>query len=211
MTSRSSAENIFGMYSALSAPIAVFAGERSAGIDAVLQNLGADFRGEIGLPGNLLVVADQRMQVAVAGVEHVADAKAAARLELTDAIEHLGQLRPRHDAVLDVVVRRHAPHRRERALPPLPDPRAMCLVLRDLHRRRARAMADRLDLRELLAHFRDGPSSSTIRIASAGGKFGWTAASTAMSDTPSMISTAAGMMPAAMISETAVPAALIES
>ena len=50
-----------------------------------------------------------------------------------------------------------------------------------------------------------------MRIASAGGKFGCTAASTALSDTPSMISTAAGMMPAAMISDTAVPAALIES
>jgi len=56
-----------------------------------------------------------------------------------------------------------------------------------------------------------GPSSSTIRMVSAGGKFGCTAASAALMASASIISTAAGTMPAAMISDTAVPAALIVS
>ena len=154
ITSRSSSENIRGMYSALSAPTPC-----SPVIDppASMQYCRISpptFGGELRLPGNLLVVADQRMQVAVAGMEHVADAQAAARLELADALEHLGQLRARHDAVLHVVVRRHAPHRRERALPPLPDPRAMFLVCATstvvAPARRQIASTSR----ELLAHFR---------------------------------------------------------
>ena len=56
-----------------------------------------------------------------------------------------------------------------------------------------------------------GPSSSTISTVSAGGKFGCTAASAALIASASIISTAAGMMPAAMISDTAVPAALMLS
>jgi hypothetical protein len=68
-----------------------------------------------------------------------------------------------------------------------------------------------LDRREELAHSGGRPSSSTIRMVSAGGKSGCTAASAALIASASIISTAAGMMPAAMISDTAVPAALIVS
>ena len=55
---------------------AVLAGQRAAGIDAVAEDLGRHRLGPLGLPGHLLVVADQRMQVAVAGMEDVADAQA---------------------------------------------------------------------------------------------------------------------------------------
>ena len=55
------------------------------------------------------------------------------------------------------------------------------------------------------------PSSSTISTASAFGKFGWTAASAASIVSLSIISTAAGMMPAEMISDTAAPAASVDS
>ena len=54
-----------------------------------------------------------------------------------------------------------------------------------------------------------GPSSSTISTVSAGGKFGCTAASAARIASASIISTAAGTMPAAMISDTAAPASLV--
>ncbi|MND06694.1 hypothetical protein D3C83_282130 [compost metagenome] len=50
-----------------------------------------------------------------------------------------------------------------------------------------------------------------MSTVSAGGKFGRTAASAARMASASIISTAAGTMPAPMISETAEPASLIES
>ena len=53
---------------------AVLAGDRAAGLDAVGEDLARDLLGQRRLPGNPLVVADQRVQVAVAGVEDVADA-----------------------------------------------------------------------------------------------------------------------------------------
>ena len=56
-----------------------------------------------------------------------------------------------------------------------------------------------------------GPSSSTISTASASGNPGLTAASAARIVVRSIISMAAGMMPAAMTSETAFPAASVES
>src|SRR5438128_1573100 len=80
-----------------------------------------------------------------------------APLSPRDALEHLGQFRPGHHAVLDVVVGGDAPHRRERALAALPDPRAVLLALRHLHGRCAGAMTDRFHFRELLAHFGDRP------------------------------------------------------
>ena len=54
-----------------------------------------------------------------------------------------------------------------------------------------------------------GPSSSTISTVSAGGKPGCTAASAAWIASASIISIAAGMIPAPMISETAAPPASI--
>ena len=50
-----------------------------------------------------------------------------------------------------------------------------------------------------------------MRMASVCGKFGWTAASAASMVTRSIISTAAGMMPAPMMPDTAFPAASVES
>src|SRR6185436_13225686 len=63
---------------------AMLAGERPSGIDAVAQDLGGDFDRLFGLAGDPLVVADQRVQVAVAGVEHVADAQTRSLLQIAD-------------------------------------------------------------------------------------------------------------------------------
>ena len=107
---------------------AVLAGQRAARLDAV----GEDLRGDLGrlvrLARNPLVVTDQRMQIAVAGVKDVADAKPRGPLERADARQHLRQPRPRHDAVLDVVVRRDAAHRGECRLAAAPDARALVVV-----------------------------------------------------------------------------------
>src|SRR6185436_9899013 len=52
---------------------AVFTGDRSTGFDAIGQDLPRHFFGQRGLSWYALVVADQRVQVAITGVEHVAD------------------------------------------------------------------------------------------------------------------------------------------
>src|SRR5207247_1117143 len=72
------------------------------------------------LARDLLVVEDERVEVSVAGVEDVADPEAVLALELGDPAQHLRELRPRDDAVLDVVAARDAAHRGERSLAALP-------------------------------------------------------------------------------------------
>src|SRR5439155_26131744 len=90
------------------------------------------------LARNRLVVADEWVQVAVAGMEHVANAEAGRRFELSNPTQNLGQLRTRDDPILDVVVWRDATHRRECRFSSFPDPLPIGCVLRDLHGRRPR-------------------------------------------------------------------------
>ena len=74
-------------------------------------------------------------------VLNIADAEAATLRQRADAAEHLGQLGPRHHAVLHVVVRRHAAHRGECRLAAFPDPLPLRLILGHLHRQRAALLA----------------------------------------------------------------------
>ena len=60
---------------------AVLAGDRAAGLDAVRQDLRRDLLGVLRLARDRLVVADERVQVAVARVKDVADAQARSRFE----------------------------------------------------------------------------------------------------------------------------------
>src|SRR6187455_2530471 len=69
---------------------AVLTRDRSTGFDAVDQNLSRDPLRQLGLPFDALVVTDQRMQIAIAGVEHIPDAKTFALAERPDAPEHFG-------------------------------------------------------------------------------------------------------------------------
>src|SRR3954471_21437300 len=97
---------------------AVLAGDRAAGLHAREHDLAGELLGALGLA---LGVADERMQIAVAGVEDVADAQPVLARQLVDAIQHLGQARTRDDRVLDVVTLRDAPHRGEGRLAHLPE------------------------------------------------------------------------------------------
>ena len=97
------------------------------------------------------------MEVAVAGVEHVPDPEAVLLGQLVDPPEHGGQLRPGHDAVLHVVVRRHAPHRRERALAPEPEERALRRVARRPDLEGARREAQGLDRGRVQLRLRRDP------------------------------------------------------
>src|SRR5262245_34661616 len=68
---------------------AVLASQRSAGLDTVGEDFRRDFDRLVRLPWYPLVVADQRMQIAVAGVKHVADRQTRSPFEIADAREHL--------------------------------------------------------------------------------------------------------------------------
>ena len=97
------------------------------------------------------------MQVAVACVEDVADPEAVLARELGDAAQYLGQPRSRHDAVLDVVVRRHPAHRREGALAAEPEEGALGVVARDPDLERAARAADPVDRRGVLLDLHRDP------------------------------------------------------
>ena len=61
------------------------------------------------------------MEVAVAGVEHVDDVDAVARRDLVDLLDDFGESRPRHDRVVEVIVRLDLRHGAECSLSPLPE------------------------------------------------------------------------------------------
>ena len=87
-------------------------------------------RGE--LVGVAAVEGDVRVQVAVAGVEHVRESQPVAVRDRAHLLEHLGQLRARHDGVVHVEVRaRGVPWRRRRP----------CARARSARARRRRARA----------------------------------------------------------------------
>ena len=71
---------------------AVLAGQHAADLDAELEDFGAELLGLLQLARLVGVVEDQRMQIAVAGVEHVGDAQPVVLRQFADALEHLRQL-----------------------------------------------------------------------------------------------------------------------
>ena len=111
----------------------MFAGDRAAESDAQPQDVGGQRLGALEGARLTAVVEDERVQVAVAGVEHVGHAHAVLRRQLLDGDQRLAQLRARHHAVLDDEVGADPPDRRERALAPLPQQRALLGVGGDPH------------------------------------------------------------------------------
>src|SRR5262245_3170042 len=78
---------------------AVLAGDRPTDIGADLHDLGARLDHPRLFTRLARIVEDVGMEVAVAGVEHVADAEARGGDDLVHAAEHVRQLRARDDAV----------------------------------------------------------------------------------------------------------------
>ncbi len=200
IVSRSSSPNISGIEHALSVPTPCSpVSEPPASMHASRISLG-ELLGPLRLALDRAVVEDERVEVAVAGVEDVADPEAVLGRELVDPPQHLGQLRARHDAVLDVVVGADPAHRGEGGLAPAPD------------RARARPRPRRCGARS--APFARQISSTAARSSSTcggdavelddqhraapGGYPAPTAASAASIVSASIISIAAGMIPAAI-------------
>src|SRR6266849_10986035 len=66
---------------------AVFAGERAADFEAVTDNFGGGLHGAFELSGIAGIVKNDGMQIAIAGVENVADLKTELRADFVDAAE----------------------------------------------------------------------------------------------------------------------------
>ena len=87
-------------------------------------------------------------------MEDVADAQAVLAARARRCAEHSGQLRARHDAVLDVVVGADAAHRGEGGLASAPDARAVVGVGGDADLARAVLAAHSSTAREILLDLR---------------------------------------------------------
>ena len=92
--------------------------------------------------------------------------------ELVDPPQDRRELRPRHDAVLDVVVGRHPAHRGERALAAAPEERALPGVARRPELERPRGAAELVDGEGVLLDLRGHPVElheqhrvGTLRVA----------------------------------------------
>src|SRR3712207_4398553 len=101
---------------------------------------------------SVVVVEDERVQVAVAGVEDVGDAHAVLLTDLGDPLQDLPELRARDDGVLYVVVVADAAHRRERRLAALPEEGSLCIVLGNSYLGGVVLLADLQGLLELLLY-----------------------------------------------------------
>ena len=169
MKLRSASANCSGRLCALSSPTPCSPVTLPPSAQAGAQQLLVGLLGALELAGHAVVVADQRVEVAVAGVEHVGD-DAAGAARRWPAISRMicGQLRARHHRVLQQPVGREAPDDARRLLAPLPEQRALRLVRATRISSASVLAADRHDrARPGPRSPRAGPSSSISSTAPA--------------------------------------------
>ena len=166
---------------ALLEPDAVLAAQHPAGGDRHAHDLLAGGVHPLDHAGFALVEHQQRVQVAVAGVEHVHHEDPVAVGDLVHLSQHVGQRSTRHDRVVQVVVRLDPGDRTERGLAALPDQRPLGFVLGDAHRAAPVLAGDRDDALDLVGPSPcTGPATSTSSSAAASvGSPAWMYASTA--------------------------------
>ena len=100
---------------------AVLAGERPADFHAIADDLGGGFEGAFELRGIPGIVEDDGVQVAVAGVENIADLKAVLLADLLDAAQRLRKFRTRNNAVENVIAGSKAAERAESVFAAFPE------------------------------------------------------------------------------------------
>ena len=110
----------------------VLTGEHAADLDAKTQDVGTKLLRFLQFPRCIGVIEDQGMQVAVAGMEDIGDAKSVFGRQLTDAAQDLGQAATRDAAIHAVIVRSNAADGRKGVLAAGPKALALFLVLADL-------------------------------------------------------------------------------
>src|SRR5258708_25732014 len=122
---------------------AVLAGEDAADLDAEAQDIGAERLGALELARLVGIVKDQRMEVAVAGMNDVGDAQPIVVRQHPHPRQHLRQATARDGAVHAVVIRRDPPDRGEGSLAAGPEGKAFLLALADPDRDRRVRLGDR--------------------------------------------------------------------
>ncbi len=136
---------------------AVLARQHAADVDAELQDLEAERFGSLDLAGHIGVVEDQRVQVAVAGVEDIRNAQPVALLHLRHRAQHARQLAARDRAVHAVVVGAQAADGRKGGLAPGPEREPLALARRDANAARGVARRDRAHALDEVVDFDCGP------------------------------------------------------
>jgi len=127
---------------------AVLARHRAAVSQTHAQDVARDRFGLVLFAFDACVVQHERMQVSVAGVEHVGDAEPVFLGQTRHGGEHLGQPLARYRAIDAVIVRRDAPDRRKRRLAAGPEQKPLLFRARDPAGQRAAFQGDRLDARQ---------------------------------------------------------------
>ena len=112
---------------------AVFAGQRAADRDAVPHDFAARRDHALKLRAIALVEKDERVKIAVAGVENIADLQVVLAADFLDAAQGFRQARARDHAVLHVIHRREPPESAESILPAFPQQIALAVVARHAH------------------------------------------------------------------------------
>src|SRR6266699_4440461 len=123
----------------------VLAGEHAADLDAKLEDVRAELFRTLELARLVGVVENERVEIAVAGMEDVGDGEPIGFGQLAHALEHLRQPRARDGAGHAGIVGRDAADRRERRLAPGPEQEPLLLGGRDSAGRGAARSCDRLD------------------------------------------------------------------
>ncbi len=161
----------------------------------------------LGDRGVLTVETDVRVEVAVAGVEHVADDETVAVPDLGDTVHDVGERGPWDHGVLDHQVRRDPAHGAEGALAALPEPRTVGGAAARTDG--ARAVPSPVGARST-SRFGGHGLQVTVQLRSearlrrrSDSRRREMDASTAATHARSIISSAAGTIPAAMMAETA--------
>src|SRR6202041_989063 len=121
---------------ALLDPDPVLAGQYTANLNTKLENVTAELLGALDFARLVRVVEDQRVQIAIAGMEHIGDPQPMPFRERRNLAQHLGETAARDRAVHAVVIRRDAPDRGKRRLAPGPEQQALGLGPADAQRDR---------------------------------------------------------------------------
>src|SRR5206468_3638453 len=117
----------------------------AADLDAGAQDVGAELLGARKLAWIVGVVEDERVEVAVAGVEDVGDAQTVFLREPAHPRQHLGEAAPRDRPVHAVIVGRDAADRGEGRLAAGPEGEALLLAAADADRDGLVLAGDALD------------------------------------------------------------------
>ncbi len=113
---------------ALLDPHPMLAGEHATHFHAELEDLRTEGLGPLELPGPVRIIEDERVEIAVAGVEHVHHAQSEALAHLPHAGEDLGEPPARDRAVHAVVIGRDPADGGKGVLAPGPEPQPLFLA-----------------------------------------------------------------------------------